>query len=342
MKAIFLKKFGASQEAFEIMETELPVPGPTELIIKVESFGLNFADVMARKGLYKQTPNLPTILGFDIAGIVHAVGREVKDLSIGQKVAAMTRFGGYAEYAKTSANAVIPIPEGMNFNTASALTTQGAAAYYCTSYIARLREGDHILVHAAAGGLGNLIVQIAKRKGCIIFGTASSSKLEMLKENGVDYPIDYRKVDFENEIRKILPNRGLDIVYDNIGGKSFGKGFRLLDTGGKIISYGVASRNSGKKPSKFGILKIIRGFGYYSPITLLRNSKSIIGVNLLRLGDHKPELIQYCLREFVKLVENETVIPRIDKVYKVQQIADAHDYLEARLSTGKIAVVWKN
>src|ERR1017187_3128472 len=190
MKAIYIIKHGGADEAFEVRETPKPVPKPGEVLVKVEAFGLNFADVMARKGMYRDAPPIPSLIGYDVCGTVERIGSNVANVAEGDRVTAMTRFGGYAEYALTDARAVAKIPENIDAAEATALTTQYCTAYYCAAEIVNLYQGDRVVIHSAAGGVGAALMQYAKYKGCEIFATTSSdSKVDLLKQTGAQHVI---------------------------------------------------------------------------------------------------------------------------------------------------------
>ena len=165
MKAIYIKKTGPANKAFDFREVPIPEPTDNEVCIQVNSFGLNFADVLARMGLYQDAPPLPSVIGYDVAGTVRAIGSTVTTCKVGDRVTSLTRFGGYAEYACTMQEGVTVIPDDLDFATATALSTQGCTAYYCTDECVQLHEGDNVLIQAAAGGVGSIQVQIAKHKG---------------------------------------------------------------------------------------------------------------------------------------------------------------------------------
>jgi len=340
MKAIFLKKYGESRDAFEIRDAEMPVAGKGEVLIKVHSSGLNFADVMARRGIYHDAPPLPAVLGYDVAGTIEEIGEGVQGLKKGEMVTAMTRFGGYAEYVSTMAAGVHSIPKGWDSAKATTLTTQACTAVVCAEEALNLYPGDKVLIQAAAGGVGRVLIQLAKHKGCIVFATASTGKQEYLKEMGVDYPIDYLKEDFSVRIPEILGKEKLDVVFDNLGGKRYKQALNLLGPGGKIVSYGAADQNKGSKTSKWGTIKVGLGFGFHSPIKLVGQSKAMIGVNMLRIADHKPHILKNALQRVIELCDAGIIDPRLDKVFPAEQIADAHDYLESRKSKGKVVINW--
>ncbi|MDO9375967.1 MAG: zinc-binding dehydrogenase [Ferruginibacter sp.] len=338
MKAVFLVKNGAATTAFEMRETPTPVPTSTQVLIKVTAFGLNFADVMARHGMYKEAPPKPCVLGYDVAGVVISVGASVQNVKPGDEVTAMTRFGGYAEFAVTESSAVAIIPPGINHATATTLTTQYCTAYYAAIMQVNLREGDKVLVHAGAGGVGMALVQLALHKKCIVFSTAGSEKkLDFLKNLGVQFPINYVTTDFSKKIKKVMGDTGVDVIFDAVGGASVRKGFNLLGPGGRLVCYGASQMTGKNLPGK---LAAAIGFGIYHPVMFMMASKSIIGINMLHIADHKPGIIQECLQGVVDLTTKGILQPYPATEFPVTEIAAAHEALEKRKSMGKVAVTW--
>lgn len=313
MKAIYLTKYGNSDKAFEIRDIDIPTPGATEVVIKAAYSGINFADVVARRGLYPDAPKNPALLGYDVAGTIHTVGSEVKDLKVGQRVTALTRFGGYAEYAVTMQEAVAVIPDEMDLAESTALATQGCTAYYCAIESVTLNEGDKVLVQAAAGGVGIMLTQIAKHHGCTVYGTASTKKQDFLKTNKVDYPIDYTSTNFYNHIKKDLKHEGVDVVFDSIGGKAYKRGMKLLVPSGRMVNFGAADQINGNKTNVFRSVGVVLGFGIFSPLQLLMSSKAAIGVNMLRVADQRPHVFQKVLKETISLAEKGILKPVIAK-----------------------------
>lgn len=341
MRAVVLTKFGKSDQAFEIQERPIPTPKDHEICVHAEAFGLNFADVMARQGLYQDCPPLPTVLGYEVVGKIHAVGKDVKDFEVGQRVVSLTRFGGYAEYAVADARAAAVIPEDMDYCVAAALATQYATAYYCAAYTTQLHKGEHVLIQAAAGGVGTALVQMAKNKGCIVYGTAGSEKkLDYLRELGVDHPINYNTTDFADYIERTSGKNAIDVAFDSLGGSAVKKARKLLAIGtGRIICYGAASR-SGKGKGIFGDLKLVFGFGFLASVELLLKSQGVTGVNMLRVADNRPDALKHCIQNVVAMVADGSLKPTIGGKFSVEEIAKAHDFLGGRKSIGKVAVHW--
>jgi len=338
MKTVTLIKNGAAAKAFEIRDAAIPSPASDEVLIKVTAFGLNFADVMARNGMYKEAPPIPCVLGYDVSGTVEATGNQVTNVKTGDRVMALTRFGGYAEYAITKSSAVTGIPANMDDATATALTTQYITAYYAAAEAVNLFKGDKVLIHSGAGGVGTALIQYAKYKGCEIFSTAGSDeKLQQLSALGVQHCINYRTEDFENKLKTLTNGKGVDVIYDAVGGVSVKKGFRSLAAGGRIVCYGASDMSD---KNIFGKIGSALGFGFYHPVMLMMPSKAIIGINMLKIADDKPQVIQRCLQQVIRLYEEGVFIPNIGKVFPVNEIAAAHEYLEKRKSMGKIVMKW--
>lgn len=337
MKAIQLIKHGGSEDAFKMSDLEMPKCKDNQVRIKVEAFGINYADVLARKGLYPDSPALPAVLGYEAVGTIDELGKEVSGLEIGSRVVAFTRFGSYAEYVCTDARAVQKISKDLDAGQAVALATQYSTALFCAKS-ANLHQGEKVLVHSAAGGVGTALVQYANHLNCEIYGTAGSDeKLNHIRELGVDYPINYKNSDFEEEIRQIRDNNRVDVVFDAVGGKTFKKGMSLLNFGGRNVLFGASSRSNG---GFFSVLKLLFGFGLMTPIKLMMKSQSIIGVNMLRIGDHKPELVRDTLSEVYELFEKGVFSPVVGGDYRVEEISSAHSFLESGKSKGKIVIRW--
>lgn len=339
MKAAYLIKYGNAEKAFQIREADKPRPKSNQVLIKVEAFGLNFADVMARLRLYKAAPPLPAILGYDVVGRIKEIGAKVNHVKLGDRVVALTKFGGYAEFALADMEVVHKIPDSFSAGVAVSLATQYSTAYYLSHNMANLQEHDNVLIHAAAGGVGTALVQMALLKKCVVFGTCGSQeKVAYLKKNGVQFPINYRINDFEKVIGNIMQNKGIDAAFDPVGGSSIKKDFRLLGAGGRVLSFGFSSMN--KTKTIFGKLRVLSQFGLYHPVQFLSGSKGMIGVNMLKVAEENPKKIAKVMQEVIRLTDTKILKPHIGGEYQVEQLAEAHAFLESRKSMGKIIVKW--
>lgn len=339
MQALYIVQSGKPETAFQLRETTKPVPKPGEVLIEVEAFGLNFADIMARKGQYRDAPPLPFVPGYDVVGRVLRTGNHSTPFQEGDRVTALTRFGGYAQYVVTDARAVVKIDEHLPTAEAAALTTQFCTAYYCAAEMVQLHPGDVVLIHSAAGGVGTALLQLALHKGCeVIATTGSSHKVELIKQAGAHHVIDTSKHDFDEVVMDITKGEGVDVIFDAVGADYIRKGMRVLAAGGRIVCYGAAQMNSAGNP--FAMLSKAIQFGIYHPAIFMMQSKSMLGVNMLRLADKRPATLQRCLEQVVSLYKQGVFKPVGGKEFTVSQIAEAHHYLESRQSTGKVICRW--
>jgi NADPH2:quinone reductase len=340
MKAAYLVKTGAASSAFEIRETEVPAFRNHEILIRVETFGLNYADVMARNGIYAAAPPIPSILGYEVVGRIEKMGEAVVGFSVGDKVLAFTRFGGYAEYCVAPFHTVIQLPEDVPNDEATALATQYCTAIYSANWMANIRAKERVLIHAGAGGVGHALIQIAKQKGCEVIATAGSEeKINYLKSIGVDFAINYLTDNFELVLEKKFGKRPVDAIFDPIGGKNFKMNNCLLAVGGRMILYGISSFSQ-KKGTFFDKIQLAAQFGILSPLSFLINSNGIIGVNMLHVADRNPEIIGLLLEEAVEGYSKGTFHPKIAFSGKVNQLAKGHELLGNRETIGKVAINW--
>ena len=340
MKAIVVTKDGSAAEAFEFQDLPKPSPKANEVLIKVSHFGLNYADIMARKGLYNDRPALPCVLGYEVVGEVEAVGEDVKSFIVGELVLAFTQFGGYAEYAVADYRGVVALASGTNREEATALATQYCTAWFSACHMINLQKGDRVLVHAAAGGVGTALVQIAKWKGCEVIGTASRpEKLEYIKAQGADHVINYQTHDFTEELKRILSAERLDVVFDPVGGSNFKKSIQMLGSGGRIVTFG-ASEWSNSNGGLMAKLKLAFGFGFLHPIGLLMKARAVIGINMLRIGENKPSYLKQTIDAVYEHYQTGVLKPTVDSVFDAKDISKAHERLEGRKSIGKVVVKW--
>lgn len=340
MKAIFLTRNGNANEAFEIREVQLDSLQKGEVKIKVSSSGLNFADVLGRKGLYPELPALPVVLGYDVVGEVIECGEGV-DLSwMGKRVAALTRFGGYAEEVNTLADGIAEVPPAMQDFEACALGTQYVTAYYMTNLVQESRKGDAVLVHAAAGGVGTALIQLLLDRGCEVFATVGSDeKVNELLRIGVK-AVNYRANDYAAYVKAHLGDGYLQASFNSIGGKTFKKDMNLLGSGGKLMLYGFAER-SGKWGGKLATFKLIWDMGRLIPLLLLAKSKGVIGVNMLKVAQANPKLIGQSMNALIEMYNDKKIAPINGGEYAFSEVALAHHLLESRKTKGKLILKWQ-
>lgn len=338
-QAIQLVKYGPAETAFNFTEAT-PIPlEHDEVEIAVERFGINYADVMARNGLYREAPPLPCVLGYEVVGEITKVGKDSPKELLGKRVVAFARFGGYSQVVNTKYYAVAPISD-LDGNNALCLATQYVTAYYMSEIALYINEGDNILIHAAAGGVGTALIQLMKSKNVnIIAKVGSDNKIAHLKSMGIKHIVNYNKNDYVVEVQAILGDEKLDVSFNPVGGSSFKKDWKLIGPTGKLLLYGGSER-SGKKWGILSDLNFVRKMGILIPIGLMGTSKSVIGVNMLRVSEMKPLLLKKCLDAVVALAIKEEIQPHVDKVFKATEIAAAHAYLESGKSVGKVVLEW--
>lgn len=335
MNALFLVKNGKPDQAFELRPHSITPVEAHEVIVEVEAFGINFADIMARLGHYRDCPPLPAVIGYEAVGWIREKGADVHHVEIGDRVVAFTRFGGYAQAVKTRGDAVVRIEKDYPAGKALALATQYCTAYYAAHVATNVLPGDRVLIQAAAGGVGTALVQLCKRMNCTIYGTAGSDyKLDHLKTLGVDHPINYRTQDFSKEITEPL-----DVVFDSLGGDVYKKGYKLLDRGGRMVAYGAAAQTNAS--TIFGKVKFGIDFGIYHPAQFIMESRALIGVNMLRIADYKPQTIQLCLSKVVELAQAGELDPHVGGMYPSSDLAKVHEMMEERKTMGKIGIFWE-
>ena len=338
-EAIVLCKIGTSSEAFEKRLVQLPELLADEVLIESEAFGLNYADVMARHGLYKEAPPIPCVLGYELVGIVKQVGLDCPPEWIGKRVLAFSRFGAYAKYVQTKVNAIVEI-DNLPAEIAMSLSTQGVTAYYMSDVVSPIRKNEHVLIHAAAGGVGSLLIQLAKRKGAIVYAKiGSEEKRELALKLGADYVINYKETDYQAELQRLLGNNLLSASFNPIAGDTIKKDMQFLGPNGRLFIFG-GSQMVGGKFGIFSKLKFLFDMGVVLPIALMMRSKSLIGVNMLKIADAHPDIIATCLKEVTALFTKKELTTHVGGVYQIEQLNEAHDFLESGKSMGKITIRW--
>lgn len=319
MKAIRVHELGAADK-LTLEEIEKPTPKADEVLIKVAAAGINYADTMMRSGNYLTKPDLPFTLGYEAAGTIEAVGENVTNFAVGQRVLATTNSGGYAEFATAKAATTMPIPDELGFGEATALLVQGLTAL---GLLNETKSGQTILIHAAAGGVGTLLVQLAKHKGLKVIGTASSEqKLEMVAGLGADVAINYSEDDWTDEVLKATDGRGVDWLIEMVGGEIVAKNLKVLAKHGTMWIYGAASGEDFK----------------VSVLSLMAKNHTIRGYWLMnesvanRIAFTK-ELLSHLGAGRLKIQVTE---------FPLEQAREAHEAIENRKTTGKVVLTVGN
>lgn len=338
-EAFHLVKKGNAESAFELRSTTLPELKGKQVLIEVQAFGLNYADVMARLGLYREAPPMPCVIGYEVVGLITQVGSEVDPALLGKRVVGFCRFGGYSRHVITEEYAVSVIDE-MDAGVALSLATQFVTAYYMVYRSANVHAGERILIHAAAGGVGTALIQLCKMKGAYVIAKVSSKEKETLVRNlGADEVINYKEGDYSEKISALLCKDRLDVSFNPVAGSTFKKDWGLLGTGGRLLLFGGSELSNGKW-GLLSTLNFVRKMGFVVPIGLMMRSKSIIGINMLKIADFKPHILTQCLNEVVQMVKLGQIQPVVGGVYKQSEFTKAHRLLEEGKTIGKLIIEW--
>jgi synaptic vesicle membrane protein VAT-1 len=338
MRAVWITKFGGTG-VLEVRTGPDPSPGPGKVRIRVHAAGLNFAEVMARQGLYPDAPKPPCVVGYEVAGVVDAVGPDVDEPAVGRRVLALVRFGGHAELVCAPATQVVELPDALGFEEAAAIPVNYLTAFHMLFRVSHLRAGQRVLVHMAAGGVGIAVLQLCRTVPDVVtFGTASAGKHEAIRAEGCTHPIDYRTEDYAARILDLTGGDGVDLVLDPLGGRDWKRGMRLLRPVGHLIAYGFANLAGGERRNLGRLARQVSGVPLLTPLGLMDRNRTVSGVNLGHLWS-RPDLLREELDEILALWRSGAVKPRVDTVYPFVRAADAHRRITERRNVGKVVLV---
>jgi NADPH:quinone reductase-like Zn-dependent oxidoreductase len=342
MRAVVITRHGGP-EVLRVEERPDPQAGPGEVRIAVRASGINFADTMARAGVYPDAPRPPCVVGYEVAGEIESVGDGVEDYAVGDRVLAGTRFGGHAELVAVPTDQVYPLAERLSFEQGAAVPVNYATAYAALVIMGGLRDGDRALIHAAAGGVGTAATQIAREIGADIFGTASASKHDAIREQGVDHAIDYRNQDFEAEVMRITDGVGVDVAIDAIGPTSFRKSYRSLRQGGRLIMYGASELQTGERRDLRAVVKglarmPLATMPWWRSLDVMNQNKGVYGLNMLTWWDNEKSLDR-AIEPLVEGLEAGRYEPVVDEAFPFERAGDAHRRIAERRNVGKVVLV---
>ena len=338
MRAIWITRHGGP-EVLEVREGPDPEPKPGEVRVRVKAAGLNFSELMARMGLYPAAPKPPCVVGYEASGVVDKLGEGVTGIEVGTRVLAMTRFGAHADVITMPALQAVVMPDSMSFEEGAALPVNYLTAYHMLFRVAHVRPRERVLVHMAAGGVGLAVLQLCRTvEGVVTFGTASASKHAVVRENGCTHPIDYRTVDYVEEVRRLTGGKGVDIVLDALGGKDWKEGMKLLRPAGTLIAFGFANMASGETRSLFTMIRQALGIPVFTPLSLMDKNRGVAGVNIGHLWDEL-ELLHEELAAVIDLYNEGKIKPQVSDVVPFDRAADAHRIIQERKNVGKVVLV---
>jgi NADPH:quinone reductase-like Zn-dependent oxidoreductase len=330
MRAAVITRHGPP-EVIEVQERPDPQPRLDEVVIDVRAAGVNFADLMARVGLYPDAPKPPCVVGYEVAGTVAAAGDGVGGLAPGDRVVAPVRFGGYAERVAARADGVVALPEGLDFKQGAAIPINYATAWEALIRQANLQPGEQVLIQAAAGGVGIAATQIARRHGAEVWGTASPGKHDAIRGFGVQHPLDYTQSGWERSVPK------LDVVLDAIGGASFRRSYKLLRAGGRMVCFGASGVMSGEQRNLLTAARTALRMPRFNLIKQMSDSKAVIGLNLLSIWDELGSAGRW-VGPLSEMLADGTIQPVVAQAFPLERAADAHRYISERRNVGKVVL----
>jgi NADPH:quinone reductase-like Zn-dependent oxidoreductase len=325
-------------EVLRVEQKPDPRPAAGEVVVGVRAAGLNFADILARQGLYPDGPKKPCVMGYEVSGLVEEVGPGVDPDLVGVPVMALTRFGGQSERVVVQEKQLFEKPDSLTFEQAAAIPVNYLTAYALLVVMGGLRKGEAVLIHNAGGGVGLAALDIARHIGAVTFGTASPSKHEFLRARGLDHAIDYRTQDWLPVLQQLTGGRGVELVIDPIGGSHWRKSFRALRHTGRLGMFGVSVASANGLQGKFKLLKAAVQMPRFHPIGLLNKNRGVFGLNLGHLW-HEPEKIVEWVQALMEGVQEGWIRPHVDRAFPFEQVGEAHSYLESRKNIGKVVLV---
>ena len=332
MRAIVITRHG-SPDVLDVQERPDPVCGPGQVRVEVKASGLNFAEVMARQGLYPDAPKPPCVVGYEFAGVIAEVGEGVTDRAVGDRVFGGSEFGAHAEQVVTRDQETVPLPDHMSFEEGAAIPVNYSTAWAALLGYGSLQAGEKVLLQAAAGGVGIAATQIAKHTGAEVWGTASASKHDAIRGFGVDHPLDYRQSGWERGLPEF------DLIMDAIGGESLRRSYGMLRAGGRLVAFGASSVITGEKKNLLKAapqaLRMLRGFDLMKQMS---ESKAVIGLNMLTLWKDRGTLEPW-VTPLRALIDEGVIKPHVHAAVPFDRAADAHRMIERRENVGKVVLV---
>ncbi len=336
MQQIWIPRIG-DPDVMEVRDAPDPTPDDGEVRILVKASGVNFADLMARMGLYPDAPPLAAVVGYEVAGVIDAVGKGVDEKRVGERVLSLTKFGGYSSMICVAEAQAVPFPDELDDVHAASIPVTGLTSWMMLEVMGRVREGDRVLVHSAGGGVGLMALDLLKHRGAFAIGTASKKKHAFLEERGYDQLIDYTQEDFHEVLKEA---EGLDLILDPVGGESWSKGMDLMRAGGRLVVFGMSANASSTSRKVTKVLKNMTQVPWLkmNPIYLMNHNIGVMGVNMGHLW-HESERVTGWLRELLLLVDKGEVRPLVHVVFPFSEAGAAHQWIHDRKNIGKVILV---
>jgi NADPH:quinone reductase-like Zn-dependent oxidoreductase len=336
MRQVVIPRYGPP-EVFDLRESADPVPGEGEVRIRVRTAGINFADVLARLGLYPDAPKPPVVVGYEVAGRIDAVGRSVIGFNEGDRVVALTRFGGYADVVTVPATQVFHFPDTLSDAEAVAVPVNYLTAALALYRMAALASGETVLIHNAGGGVGIAATQLARLRRATVLGTASAAKHAALRTFGVEHAIDYRNADVAQAVREITKGRGVDVILDPIGGRSFVSSYRMLAPLGRLIVFGLSAAAPGEHRSVWSAFRAWLATPRFDPLSLINRNRGVFGLHVGHLWDERRQVAPL-MEMLISELRAARIAPVVARTFPLERAADAHRYIQSRQNIGKVVL----
>jgi NADPH:quinone reductase-like Zn-dependent oxidoreductase len=336
MRQAVISRYG-TPDVFTIRDAPDPAPGPGDIRIKVRAAGVNFADILARMGLYPDAPPPPMVVGYEVAGLVDRIGDGVIGVSEGDQVVALTRFGGYSERVVVPAAHIFRVPTELSDSEAAAFPVNYLTAALALYRMAALNAGEVVLIHNAGGGVGIAATQLARLRRATVIGTASAFKHAALRSFGVEHTIDQQHADVADEVMRITKGRGVDVILDPIGGRSFQSSYRLLAPLGRLILLGLSAASTGERASKWGAFRVWMATQRFNPMSLINRNRGVFGMNIGHLWDEQRQLAPLMEMLLAELAAGR-LKPVVARTFPLERVADAHRFIQSRLNIGKVVL----
>ena len=336
MRQVVISRHGAP-DVLEVREGPDPTPAAGEVRIRVRAAGINFADVLARLGLYPDAPKPPCVVGYEVSGTIDAVGASVTGFHSGDRVVAMTRFGGYADVVTAPIEQVFHFPDLLSDAEAAAVPVNYLTAALALYRMAALTPGETVLIHNAGGGVGIAAIQLARLRRAVVLGTASAGKHAALRSFGVEHIIDYRAADVAQAVKEITRGRGVDVILDPLGGRSFLTSYRMLAPLGRLIIFGLSSAAPGERRSMLRAFTAWLANPRFDPMSLINRNRGVFGLHVGHLWSERRQLAPL-IEMLMSELGAQRLTPVVARTFPLEKAADAHRFIQSRQNIGKVVL----
>lgn len=326
-----------SPDVFDLRESPDPVPAQGEVRIRVRAVGINFADILARLGLYPDAPKPPLVVGYEVAGHIDGIGESVTGFHEGDRVLALTRFGGYADVVTVPAARAFHFPDTLSDAEAVAVPVNYLTAALALYRMAALSPGETVLIHNAGGGVGIAATQLARLRRASVLGTASAHKHAALRTFGVEHSIDYRHADVARVVTEITRGRGVDVILDPIGGRSFVTSYRMLAPLGRLIIFGLSAAAPGERRSLLRAFRAWRDTPRFDPLSLINRNRGVFGLHVGHLWEERSQLAPL-MDMLISELRAGRISPVVARTFPLEEAAAAHRFIQDRQNIGKVVL----